>query len=177
MLKQGKYKSKDPKGPEIIVRMATNRDVPKMLQNYSAVIREGVYLGAEKLLTRHRKGYLAHIKDSRSLTIVALVQGKIVGGLNMWPSGLHKMRHLREINMLVISSHREIGVGSALMDYSLRWARRRKDIEKIVLGVFSSNKRAYHLYERYGFKVEGVLKHQHILKGRYVDEIRMAIFV
>ena len=63
------------------------------------------------------------------------------------------------------------------MDFGLKWARKQKDIEKVVLGVFSSNKRAYGLYKKFGFKVEGVLKRQHILEGRYTDELRMAIFL
>lgn len=159
------------------MRNATDRDVPIMLRNFAEVIKEQVFLGSEKILPRHRKGYLDHIKDKKSLTTVAIVEGKIVGNLNVWPSGLRKMKHVREINMLIVKNSREIGAGSALMDYGLNWARRQKDIEKVVLGVFSSNKRAYHLYEKFGFEVEGVLKRQHVLRGKYADELRMAIFV
>jgi RimJ/RimL family protein N-acetyltransferase len=160
-----------------LVREAANCDIPLMLQIFDEVIKEGVFLGAEKLLPRHRMDFLDHIKDRKSLTLVAIVDGTIVGNLNVWPTGLHKMKHLREISMLIVKGYREIGVGTALMDYGLNWARRKKDIEKIVLGVFSSNKRAYGLYKKFGFKVEGVLKRQHILKGKYADELRMAVFI
>ena len=148
-----------------------------MLQNFGEVIEEGVFLGAEKLLPRHKKGFLDHIKDKKSLTLVAIINDRIVGNLNVWPTGLRKMKHLREISMLIVKGYREIGVGTALMDYGLSWAKRQKDIEKVVLGVFSSNKRAHGLYKKFGFKVEGVLKNQHILKGKYADELRMAIFL
>lgn len=160
-----------------MVRKATNRDIALMLQNFGEVIKEGVFLGAEKLLPRHKKGFLDHIKDKKSLTLVAIVDGNIVGNLNVWPTGLRKMKHLREISMLIVKGYREIGVGTALMDYGLNWARMQKDVEKVVLGVFSSNKRAYGLYKKFGFKVEGVLRNQHILKGKYADELRMAIFL
>ena len=159
------------------MRNATNRDVPIILRNFAEVIKEQVFLGSEKILPRHRKGFIEHIKDKKSLTTVAIVDGKIVGNLNLWPSGLRKMRHVREISMLIVKAYREIGVGTALMDYGINWARKQKDIEKLVLGVFSSNKRAQRLYKKFGFKVEGALKRQHILKGRYADELRMAIFV
>ena len=174
---QKRYPSKDSNRPWILIREATNRDIPLILQNFNAVIKERVFLGSEKILPRHRKGFLDHIKDRKSLTLVAIVDGKIVGNLNVWPTGLRKMRHVREISMLIIKDYRELGVGSALMDYGINWAKKQKAIEKVVLGVFSSNKRAHGLYEKFGFKVEGVLKRQHILKGKYADEFRMAIFV
>jgi RimJ/RimL family protein N-acetyltransferase len=63
------------------------------------------------------------------------------------------------------------------MRYAVDWARKKKDIEKIHLGVFSTNKRALHLYQTTGFKVEGVLKRQYLIKGAYVDEIVMDLFV
>ena len=94
--------------PWILVREATNRDIPLMLQNFGKVIKEGVFLGAEKILPRHRKGFLEHIKDKKSLTLVATVDGEIVGNLNVWPTGLLKMKHLREISMLIVKRYREI---------------------------------------------------------------------
>lgn len=159
------------------MRAATRRDVPLMLQNFGEVIKEGVFLGAEEILPRHRRGFLDHIKDKKSLTLVAIVDGRIIGNLNVWPIGLRKMRHIREISMLILKGYREMGVGNALMGYGLNWSRSQKSVEKITLGVFSSNKRATSLYKKFGFKVEGVLKSQHILKGKYADELRMAIFL
>ena len=46
------------------------------------------------------------------------------------------MRHVRELGMLVIDGYREMGVGGALMDYALDWAKRQKGVEKVVLGCF-----------------------------------------
>ncbi len=89
---------------------------------------------------------------------------------------MKKMEHVRELGMLVIDGYRVIGVGSALMNYAIQWAK-KQGVEKIILGVFSPNKRAFQMYRKFGFKVEGWLKHEHILKGRYADEYRMALFL
>lgn len=171
-----RYRSKDPEHKWIMVRKVTRRDIPQYMRNLQEVASEGVFLGTEKVTPGHRKGTLDHMKESKSLTCVAMVDGKIVGSLTMWWSGLQKMAHVRELGMLVIDEYREMGVGSALMDYGLRWAREKK-IEKVTLGVFSPNKRAYGLYKKFGFKVEGVLKNQHVLKGKRADEYRMALFL
>ena len=50
-------------------------------------------------------------------------------------------------------------------------------MEKWPLGVFASNKRAIHGYEKFGFAVEGVLAEQHDVDGQYVDELLMAKFL
>lgn len=172
-----KYRSKDPGRPLILVRKATTHDISKILRNLKMVASEEVYLGTEKVTPRHRRGTLDQIRDKKSLTIVAQVEGDIVGSLTLRQSGLKKMRHVRELGMLVIEGYREIGVGRALMDYALKWAENEKIVEKLVLGVFSTNRRAFQLYKHFGFRVEGVLKRQHILKGKYADEIRMGLFL
>ncbi len=105
------------------------------------------------------------------------MDGRIVGSLTLWQTGLKKMKHVRELGMLVIDGYREMGVGGALIDYSLKWARTQKEIQKIVLGVFSTNNRAFRLYQKFGFKEEGLLRKQHILKSKYADEFRMALFI
>ena len=176
-LEPEKYRSKDPSRPLIVVRKVTRRDVSKILRNLEMVAREQIYIGTEKVTPRHRKGTLEHVKDRKCLTIVAEVKGEIVGSLSLWTSGLKKMGHIRELGMLIIDGYREMGIGRALIDYALKWARKQKGVEKITLGVFSTNKRAFHLYKKFGFKEEGVLKRQHILKGKYADEIRMAVFL
>jgi RimJ/RimL family protein N-acetyltransferase len=47
----------------------------------------------------------------------------------------------------------------------------------VVLGVFSENKRAFRLYEKFGFEVEGVRKRHYYIAGKHEDEIDMALFV
>jgi RimJ/RimL family protein N-acetyltransferase len=169
--------SKGQKNHWIVVRRATRKDIPAILRNLKEVAKEEVYLGTERVTPQHRQRQLERLRDRKSLTIVAKVQGRIVGSLTLWQSGLKKMRHVRELGMLVIEGYREIGVGRALIDYSLKWARAQDEVEKVVLGVFSSNRRAFNLYKKFGFKVEGIIRKQHVLKGKYVDEIRMGRFV
>ena len=171
------YPSKDASRPVIVVRRASRSDVPDMMRNLQSVASEQVYIGTEGVTLTVRRNTLQNLRDKRCLTIIAKVDGKTVGSLTLYHHGILKMRHVRWLGMLVIDGYREIGVGSALMDYALNWAKQQKDIEKVELAVFSTNMRALGLYEKFGFKVEGILKKQHILKGKYADEIRMSVFV
>lgn len=59
-----------------------------------------------------------------------------------------------------------------VLDYCFHAA----NLRKIVLGVVSENKAALRVYEKLGFKVEGVYKEHGYYNGKYQDIIRMAIF-
>jgi len=172
-----RYRSTGPDPKWIMIRKATKRDADVMLENLAAVAKEEIYIGVEKVTENHRRDLLDRIRDRKCLTTIALVDGKNVATSSLWNTRLKKMAHVRELGILVIDGYREIGVGRALIDYDLKWARKHKQITKIQLGVFSPNNRAKHLYEKFGSKVEGLLKKHHVPKGKYADEYRMALFL
>ena len=145
-----------------------------------SVADEMIYLFTERFGEERSKRYLDLIKDQENqLLIVAEVDSKVIGSLNIrrFSPDSNKSDHVGSLGMLVVNGYREMGVGSALMDYAMNWANETPGIEKILLGVFSGNERAIRLYEKFGFEVEGVEKKQFKIRGRYVDEILMAKFI
>lgn len=84
---------------------------------------------------------------------VILVDGLVAGYIDYWllPGEMHL------INIAVAPDQRGKGVGHALMEYLLTFARRHK-VTEIQLDVRRSNDVAIHLYERFGFQVVGVRK-------------------
>ena len=170
--------------PDVKIRRATARDVEQIAANVQSVADEGGYIWTEKV-TKEWKAFLRKtlIKDKGCLVIVAEVgrgRGRrLVGGLTMTRYGqtIRKSQHVRVLAMLVVDGYREMGLGSRMMEYALGWARRQPGVEKVVLGVFSNNKRAWRLYEKFGFEVEGVRKRHYYIAGKPEDEIDMALFV
>ena len=65
------------------------------------------------------------------------------------------------------------GAGRRLMEASVAEARAR-GARKLVLRVLGVNVRARQLYESCGFQVEGILREEFFLDGRYVDDVLMA---
>lgn len=157
------------------MREALEEDVPSMMANLRAVADENVYLFTEVVSEDRVKRVLHSLKDKNDLHAIALTSSKIVGQID-----LHSFRdsiksdHVRNLGMLIIDGYREIGVGSALMDYAIRWAMENPQVEKVILGVFSNNGRAKKLYEKFGFQVDGVIKDMFKINGEYVDEIQMS---
>jgi len=170
-------------GAGVKIRKATAGDVDAFAANVQAVADEGRYIWTEKVTDREKESYRRLFKDKGCLAIVAEVgagrQRRLVGSLTMSRYGqtVKKSQHVRVLAMLVVGGYREMGIGTKLMDTALAWAREQHGVEKVVLGVFSGNKRAYGLYEKFGFKVEGVRKDHYYIDGRHEDEIDMALFV
>lgn len=112
-----------------------------------------------------------------SLTDVLIAdQGDAVVGyvrLNQ-PGPLPSHDHVLVINGLAVVPDRQgAGLGRVLVQAALDEARSR-GARKVSLRVLAPNARARHLYEAYGFIVEGVLRGEFLLKGEFVDDLIMA---
>jgi GNAT superfamily N-acetyltransferase len=82
-----------------------------------------------------------------------------------------------EIGMTVAAEWRGHGVGTALMQACVAWARER-GIHKLSLQVWPHNTVALHLYERFGFEHEGVLRsHYRRQNGEFWDAIVMGLLL
>ncbi len=69
-----------------------------------------------------------------------------------------------------------MGIGTEATSLILKYAFEYLNLHKILLEVYEYNKRAIRVYEKLGFKKEGVLRKNHYLKGKYYDVIVMGIF-
>ncbi|WP_404800339.1 GNAT family N-acetyltransferase [Actinomadura rudentiformis] len=82
--------------------------------------------------------------------------------------------HVRQIQGLAVDTgERCAGVGRALIEAACAEAA-RQGARRITLRVLGWNTAAQRLYERAGFKIEGVLREEFHLDGQYVDDILMA---
>lgn len=156
---------------------ATVADLRVIEHNVDTVCREGIYLVPSRFILPQswRKILVAGGELDNDLIIVAEVKGRVVGHGRMFTTA-GTSAHVADLGMALIPGFRDQGIGSRMVTYMLHWAR-QKGLRKVTLGVFASNKRAIHVYEKFGFAVEGVLAEQHDVDGQYVDELLMAKFL
>ena len=164
----------------VIIRPATPADAP-------ALVELGRAVGSEKegwLITERNwrsvadeRRYLRTLRRyEHAAVFVAEAPEGIVGRLSLARDSHPASHHVADLGLMVSASHRRRGIGRALLDEAVRWAR-AAGVRKLELHVFPHNAPAIALYEHYGFAREGY-RRAHYRRGReYVDAILMALEV
>jgi len=67
------------------------------------------------------------------------------------------------------------GIGIFAVNTMLIYTFRNMNLRRIELGVLANNKRAINLYDKIGFKIEGVKRQAVFKNGEYIDLIDCAI--
>jgi RimJ/RimL family protein N-acetyltransferase len=162
------------------VRRATPHDAPALVELAEGVGREeGRWIlgtGPWRSVSDERR-YLRTIQRYPDAAVaVAEDGGRIVGRLSLSRDPHPASRHVADLGLMVAASHRRQGVGTALLDEAVAWAR-SAGVRKLELHVFPWNGPALRLYESFGFVREGYRKRHYERGGELVDAILMAYFL
>jgi RimJ/RimL family protein N-acetyltransferase len=104
---------------------------------------------------------------------VAETADGLVGRLSVGRDPHPASAHVADLGLMVAASHRRQGIGRALLEAAVAWAR-GAGVRKLELHVFPHNEPAIALYEQYGFEREGYRKRHYRRADGYVDAILMA---
>jgi ribosomal protein S18 acetylase RimI-like enzyme len=153
------------------VRQITDADLDRCVAVFEAVAAEGRWLATEAPIDRHEvtARWRALVDTGEGTLLVAEADD------GDGPLGLAAMvgRTSPELGMLVAPGHRRRGVGDALLDACVAWAR-GVGAREIVLHVFPHNGGAVALYRKHGFEERGVLRRAYPRRsGERWDAIRM----
>ena len=105
---------------------------------------------------------------------VAIFDGNVVGWCDVIPKNRPAHAHSGVLGIGLLPAFRGRGNGFALIDATINDARSR-GIVRIELTVHADNARAIALYNKAGFKTEGLLKDAVLIDSEYKDLILMAI--
>lgn len=109
--------------------------------------------------------------------LVAEAEGEIVGMLNCAGGKRRATRHAAELGMSIKAEWRGQGVGTLLMARAAEWAKGTGIISRVQLYVSVENAPAIHLYEKFGFVVEGQLRRAYYRDGAYHDNLVMGMLL
>jgi len=104
---------------------------------------------------------------------VAVDGDRVVGWCDVTPKSHETLRHSGTLGMGVATSHRGIGVGTALLRATLEGAFAR-GLTRVELVVRADNELAIELYRRQGFELEGRLRQFIVVDGAAHDALQMA---
>lgn len=167
------------KGEKIRLREYKKEDI-KLAQEYinDSEIKKLLNPGIPFLYTYEdeEKWYenLSASKDTYNFAIETLEDKKYIGGC-----GINEVDWKNSYVVVGIfigdKDYLGKGYGTDAMKVLMHFVFEQMNIHKIKLNVFSFNKRAIKSYEKCGFKVEGILRDELFVDGKYHDEVSMGI--
>jgi RimJ/RimL family protein N-acetyltransferase len=160
-----KYKEND-----ISVRFSTKEDILSLKKMFNKVVREKRFLPTIEEVEEVGNGWV----DLRNhdFTIVAEIQGELVGQIQLERLEDDATQHVCEIGIIVDPDHRGKGVGNRLLEKAVQTAK-FLGFKKICLSTFHTNSNAISLYKKFGFQEVGRRKKQFKIADEYIDEILM----
>jgi RimJ/RimL family protein N-acetyltransferase len=164
----------------VVVRRASPGDAGALVELAEAVasepegwlISDGVWRtpGEERRFLRALRRY-----NDAAVFVAELPEG-IVGRLSLGRDPHPASRHVADLGLMVAASHRRRGIGNALLETAVDWAK-ETGVRKLELHVFPHNEGAIALYENFGFRREGLRRAHYRRGGEYLDAVLMAFDV
>lgn len=106
--------------------------------------------------------------------LVATIDGEVVGNLGLHASKSPRRRHVGSLGMSVRDDRQRRGVGTALLKAAIELADGWLNYQRLELSVYTDNLAALHLYQKFGFAIEGTCRAYAFRDGQYVDAYEMA---
>ena len=160
------------------IREATPGDAAELVALARAVTSEPedwLLTSAEWRSVAAEKRYLRAARRSPHAAVyVAEAPEGLVGRLSVARDVHPASRHVADLGLMVAATHRRQGIGRALLQRTVEWAR-GSGIGKLELHVFAYNAPAIALYESFGFVQEGYRRRHYRRDDEYLDAILMAL--
>jgi len=163
----------------IQIREIREGDVEKFLVLCHQLDRETQFMllePGERLITveEQRERIKSILSKVNQTILVAEDQyGQLAGYLSATGGDYNRNRRTVYLVIGILQGFAGQGIGTQLFTQVERWAYTR-EIHRLELTVMVHNERAVNLYQKMGFEIEGVKKHNLRVDGRYVDEYERA---
>lgn len=159
-------------GQLLVIRETAVEDAGALLDYVESISGESDYLsfgpGEFELSQAEEEDVLRNFRDSdNQLYLVGLVDDVVVGTLTFSAGRRPRVRHSGEFGLSVRKEYWGLGIGSLMLDTLIDWARHAGIVKKINLRVRTDNRRAVRLNESRGFAIEGTIRKEIFLDGKY----------
>lgn len=168
---------------EVMIREAIPSDAKKILEfsvqsgsetPFLVYGEEGLDL-SESFETIYLEGLLE--KDNEVMLLATINDEELIGIASVGSSHKEKIRHVGEVGITVSEEFWGFGIGTVLMEEIEIWAKESKVIRRLELIVHADNERAIHLYEKMGYKKEGVLARAMQIDGIFYEGVIMSLLI
>lgn len=165
-------------GFSVIIREAKSEDAERVIHYVQGFVYAAPYVPVSEgefnpTIAEEMRFLQQYEERENSLFLVAESAGKIIGNIFLEGNQRRIMSHTAMIGIGMLASWEGCGLGFALMDEAIKWAREKSDLEMLWLQVYAENEPGIQLYRKCGFVEYGRLPGMFKQNGRYHDEVSM----
>jgi ribosomal protein S18 acetylase RimI-like enzyme len=165
-------------GLPFVIRTAREDDQENLTETIREVAADGDYFAAETVaeMLDHEEVLIRHNELQSRLFFVACVDDDedIAGWVHLDLPETESLSHTAVLTVGLRHEYRGHGIGSALLERAVEWARER-GFEKLYNSVPATNQEAVDFLEERGWEVEAIREGHYKLNGDYVDEVMMMV--
>jgi putative acetyltransferase len=160
-------------GREVTVKLLTVEDKERLFGMFASMSDEALQSGMPPYSREVVERWISNIPNL--IPLIADENNRLVGYAAIYKYPHPRRKGVSDLVMYLHQDFHNVGLGSVMLGYLLELAK-EESLRKIGLHVIADNKIAIHLYEKFGFKTEGVLKDAYFgADGKYHDEIAMGL--
>jgi putative acetyltransferase len=151
-------------------------DKEKLIEMYESLSDDAVRWGLPPYnRERLEKGWLSNLQNL--IAIVAFYKDKIVGHAQIFKFPNPRRKGTGDLIIYLHQDFHNVGLGTAMLTKLIELAK-EEGLHRVGLDVIADNKPAIRLYQKFGFKVEGVKKEAYFGEdGKYHDELVMGLIL
>jgi RimJ/RimL family protein N-acetyltransferase len=161
-------------GRIVVIKSFKLEDKEKLIAMYESLSGDALRWALPPY-TRERieSGWLSNLQNL--IAIVAFYKDKIVGHAQIFKFPHPRRRGTGDLVIYLHQDFHNVGLGTLMLAKLLELAR-NEGMHKIGLRVVVDNSRAVHLYQKFGFQVEGRIKESYFGEDKnYHDELVMGL--
>jgi RimJ/RimL family protein N-acetyltransferase len=168
-------------GQVLGIRVAGVKDARRLVEHGNVVGGESDFLGYGKdqfpiPLEKLEMQLGLATGSKQNITIIGSILDEVVSVAGLFTSP-GKRSHVADLGITVRQSCWNLGIGAAMLQYLVTWARATRVLRKIHLEVMVQNASAIRLYEKAGFAVEGTLRRALLKNGVFIDMLVMGLLI
>jgi RimJ/RimL family protein N-acetyltransferase len=169
-------------GEELLIRKANPEDAEDIIEYLNIVGGESDNLLFGKneftLTVEQEREHIKAVNCSeKGCMLIGRINGVIASVVSLSGYGRERIAHRGEIAVSVREDFWNSGVGTAMINELIYFAKKTANIEVIGLNVKSDNVNAIHLYERLGFKKIGTFEKFFKINGKYYNSDMMNLYL
>ncbi|MGT2771585.1 GNAT family N-acetyltransferase [Streptococcus marimammalium] len=145
---------------EIDFSVAQSNDAHSLIAFLNHVGKQTDYMTLDETGTKMSLSEMTtFIQESQNaqnkLCILAKANQGIIGILNISNDSHERVAHIGELFIVIDKDYQGYGLGQLLMEEAMDWAKNYSQLRRLELTVQKRNLVAIHLYQKFGFIIEG----------------------